>query len=178
MTTWFTSDTHFGHKRIIELCRPSFESVEEMDEVLIERWNTVVEKGDTVYHLGDFAFSDHNQYLERLRGQKHLILGNHDHSNRVNKANGWSSVSQLLHTTVEGKPLVLCHYAMRVWNKSHHGAIHLYGHSHGTLEGDTQSCDVGVDAWNLTPVTLNTIRFRLASNPERGEPDHHKPKGI
>jgi calcineurin-like phosphoesterase family protein len=144
MKEWFTSDHHFGHKRIIELANRPFGTVEEMDAVMIERWNERVKIGDMVYHLGDFAFGDHTPYLTRLNGQKRLVKGNHDHSNRVKKAEGWSTVDTLLHvTSQEGIPLVLCHYAMRVWSRSHYGAIHLYGHSHGNLPGDSQSGDVG-----------------------------------
>lgn len=176
MNIWFTSDHHFGHKRIIELARRPFASVEEMDEVMIENWNRRVKPGDMVYHLGDFAFDDHIPYLARLKGQKRLILGNHDHSNRVNKAKGcgWSTVDGLLHVTVGDTPLALCHYAMRVWSRSHYGAIHLYGHSHGSLPGDSQSCDVGVDCWHFQPVSLEEIRERLAESFPRHEPDHHQ----
>jgi len=173
MATWFTSDHHFGHKRIIELASRPFVSVEEMDAAMIRRWNAVVAKGDMVYHLGDFAFDDHTKYLPHLNGQKRLVLGNHDHSNRVKKAIGWSTVDSLLHINVDGQPLVLCHYAMRVWNRSHYGAIQLYGHSHGNLPGDSQSIDVGVDCWSFAPVSLLEIKDRLASQPSRTEPDHH-----
>jgi calcineurin-like phosphoesterase family protein len=174
MNIWFTSDHHFGHKRIIELANRPFESVEAMDEEMIARWNDKVSKGDMVYHLGDFAFADHTPYLIRLNGQKRLILGNHDHSNRVNKAKGWATVDSLLHITLPDKtPVVLCHYAMRVWSRSHHGAIHLYGHSHGNLTGDRQCCDVGVDCWNFEPVSIEDIRERLWLNDLREEPDHH-----
>jgi len=173
-SVWFTSDHHFGHKRIIELAKRPFASVEEMDEHMIECWNDVVKPGDLVYHLGDFAFADHTPYLKRLRGQKRLILGNHDHSNRVKKAEGWATVDSLLHVTVDDTPLVLCHYAMRVWSQSHHGAIHLYGHSHGNLKGDSQSLDVGVDCWAFEPVSLDEIKSRLAFGKPRTEPDHHE----
>jgi calcineurin-like phosphoesterase family protein len=121
MTTWFTSDTHFGHARIIELALRPFASVEEMDETMIERWNEIVAPGDTVHHLGDFAFADHNIYLPRLKGHKHLIIGNHDHSNRLKKARGWATVEDMLTIKVHDVSIVLCHYALRVWNKSHHG---------------------------------------------------------
>jgi len=47
---WFTADTHFNHRRLIEINRPQFCSVEEMNETMIERWNERVEKGDRVYH--------------------------------------------------------------------------------------------------------------------------------
>ncbi len=177
MAVWFTADHHFGHARIIELAHRPFASVAMMDEVMIERWNERVAPGDTVYHIGDFAFADHNPYLSRLKGQKRLILGNHDHSNRVKKAK-WATVDSLLHVTVEDTPLVLCHYGLRVWNRSHYGALHFYGHSHGSLPGDSQSCDVGVDCFGFAPASLAEIRVFLASNRKRGEPDHHMAKSV
>jgi calcineurin-like phosphoesterase family protein len=79
--TWFTSDTHFGHTKILEYekeARP-FNSVEQMNECLIDRWNSVVRPCDTVYHLGDFCFGRRNiEIAAKLNGKKNLILGNHD----------------------------------------------------------------------------------------------------
>jgi calcineurin-like phosphoesterase family protein len=79
--TWFTSDTHYGHKNILEYekeARP-FQTLEEMHDVLVDRWNAVVGINDIVFHLGDFAFGKHNiQIASRLKGKKRLILGNHD----------------------------------------------------------------------------------------------------
>lgn len=174
MNIWFTSDHHFGHKRIIDLARRPFTSVEEMDEEMIRRWNALVGPGDTVYHLGDFAFANHTPYLKRLKGRKRLILGNHDHSKQVKKTEGWSTIDSLLHITLPDKtPVVLCHYAMRVWNGSQHGAIHLFGHSHGSLEGDSRSCDVGVDCWGFEAISIDTIKAHLAGLRPRIEPDHH-----
>lgn len=170
--TFFTSDTHFGHRRIIELCLRPFSSVEEMDEALIANWNARVGRGDRVFHLGDFAFVPSDPILDRLNGQKILILGNHDYGDRIGTK--WSGIHEMKHIRVEGIDLVLCHYAMRVWRASHRGAIHLYGHSHGNLPGDSRSLDVGVDSWEYRPVTLGEIRERLATMPPRTEPDHHK----
>lgn len=96
MEIWFTADHHFGHARIIELAARPFASVEAMDELMIEKWNARVAPGDLVYHVGDFAFVDHIPYLSRLKGQKRLIVGNHDHSNRVKKAVGWATVDSML----------------------------------------------------------------------------------
>ena len=81
INTWFISDTHFGHKNILEYEREArpFSSIEEMHEVMIENWNRVVGSQDIVYHLGDFAFGRHNiQIAERLNGKKRLVMGNHD----------------------------------------------------------------------------------------------------
>lgn len=175
MTTWFTSDTHLGHARIIELASRPFATVEEMDDALIDGWNARVAPGDTIFHLGDFAFADHAHYIARLNGHKRLIRGNHDHKNRLRREL-WHTVDELLHVTVDDTHLVLCHYALRVWNRSHHGAIHLFGHSHGNLPGNSQSCDVGVDSWQFRPVRLEEIRERLGSLTARVEPDHHAAK--
>jgi calcineurin-like phosphoesterase family protein len=176
MTTWFTADPHLGHANIIKYAKRPFDGVQQMDSTIINLWNYRVSPGDTVYVLGDFAFAGHDLYLGYLNGDKHLVLGNHDHSNRVKAATGWASISHYKEVRVEGEavPVVCFHYSMRVWNRSHHGAIHLYGHSHGGLPGDSQSCDVGMDCWDFRPVSLSEIKVRLATLPKRGgEPDHH-----
>jgi len=81
INTWFTSDHHFGHKNILEYekeARP-FATIEEMHETLIERWNSVVNPNDIVYHLGDFCFGKKNLIIaKRLNGKKKLVMGNHD----------------------------------------------------------------------------------------------------
>ena len=78
---FFTSDLHLGHENCIRLCNRPFSSIEEMDEILIENWNHKVTGKDTVYILGDLIYRSQKppeEYLRRLRGKKHLILGNHD----------------------------------------------------------------------------------------------------
>ena len=177
---FFTSDTHFRHAKILEYepGRPG-ETIREHDEILIERWNEVVKPGDSVYHLGDFLFgsgrrcTDYVQnYLKRLNGQVHLIIGNHD-GKAVRKGN-WASVSDIKSIQVEGQRLVLCHYSMVVWRKSHWGAWQLYGHSHGNLEENPNrlSTDVGVDCWDYWPVSLEQIRPIMDAK-ERVSVDHH-----
>lgn len=81
MTTWFTSDTHFGHANIIKYCDRPFASVDAMNKAIIKNWNSVVSPDDTVYHLGDVALGDINSSLAcvgALNGYKILVLGNHD----------------------------------------------------------------------------------------------------
>ena len=70
---------------------------------------------------------------------------------------------------------MLCHYAMRVWPRSHYGVLQLYGHSYGSLPGDSQSCDVGVDyaPWGMRPVNLPEIKQHLKMLPPHGAVDHH-----
>jgi calcineurin-like phosphoesterase family protein len=178
--TWFTADTHFGHEAIIRHCSRPFADAAEMNEALIANWNAVVRPKDDVWHLGDFGPRSRNTVealLARLHGRKHLIHGNHD-TGQARGASGWASSQPFAEVTVEGERIVLLHYAMRVWPRSHHGSLHLYGHSHGQLPGDRQSCDVGVDAWAYRPVGLTEIRERLAGLPERVPVDHHVREGA
>lgn len=79
--SWVISDTHFGHDKIITYDKRPFKTGKEMDEAMIKNWNSVVKPNDTIYHLGDFAFHTEDavcNILERLNGNKILILGNHD----------------------------------------------------------------------------------------------------
>lgn len=171
MTTWFTSDTHFGHAKIIKHCARPFANADAMDEALIVNWNSRVGENDDVWHLGDFAFRNARAasgYLRRLNGRKHFIWGNHD-NRQIRGLPLWASSQPYAEISVEGQRLVLFHYALRVWNKLRHGALHLYGHSHGNLPGTSLSCDVGTDCWNYAPVSLDEIKQRLASFPEAHE---------
>ena len=169
MAVWFTADQHFGHTNIIKHCARPFACADEMDAALITNWNAKIRPSDEVWHLGDLAFrsaSNPGSYLERLNGRKHLVWGNHDR-NETRKLAGWTSSQPLAEIVVEDTRLVLCHYAMRVWNRSHYRALHLYGHSHGALPGDRQSLDVGVDCWNFYPVSLADIKQRMETLPPR-----------
>jgi calcineurin-like phosphoesterase family protein len=175
VNTWFTSDTHFGHANIIRLCNRPYSSVEEMDEALIENWNSLVRDGDIVYHLGDFAFRGNNekttQIFNRLKGDKVLIRGNHDDYHTTENLD-WQSV----HMYFEKKGfkgldrLVMFHYPMREWNGWYRGAVHLYGHCHDTLPLKNNSCDVGVDSWNYHPVNYEQIIALIEKNPTTERP--------
>lgn len=82
--TYFISDTHFGHSRIIEYCDRPYKDTTQMDIDIIHKWNSVVKPNDTVWHLGDFAFfskKDHERIyklIQKLNGNINLLLGNHD----------------------------------------------------------------------------------------------------
>jgi len=168
--TWFTADTHFGHAAIIRLCARPFASAGAMDAALVAAWNAVVQPGDFAFRAAQGAGS----YLARLTGRVHLVWGNHDGADTRTDP-GFASAQAMAELVVNGQALVLCHYAMRVWPGSHRGALHLFGHSHGTLPGDSQCCDVGVDvaAFRLRPVSLDEVRRHLAQQPARVHPDHH-----
>jgi calcineurin-like phosphoesterase family protein len=160
MATFFTSDTHFGDPRGLAIDRRPFASVAEHDAALVARWNETVSAEDEVWHLGDFASAKRPQrigeLLSALNGRKHLIVGNNDGEATLRDP-AWASVQHYAEMTLDGTALVLCHYPFRTWNRMGKGALNLHGHSHGRLKPQTRQYDVGVDAWEYRPVTLETI---------------------
>jgi calcineurin-like phosphoesterase family protein len=180
----FTSDTHWGHKNIIQYSNRPFTSVEDMNEALIKNWNDRVAYNDTVYHLGDFAFMPYDMLkrtARRLNGTKHLILGNHDKTiiqSRTDLLDSktFDSIQNYYELKHEGEFIVLFHYGQRVWNKSHHGSIMLYGHSHGSLPPFGKSVDVGVDCKEITeeyrPVSFDEVIAYMKKR-EFVAVDHH-----
>lgn len=150
----------------------------EMNEILINDWNKVVEKNDLVYHLGDFCFGDPTYILHKLNGKIILIPGNHDNDiinyirrttqDKIRIFGGlpltYDKIFTIGEVIIHNQLFSMSHFAMEVWNKSHHGAWHLYGHSHGSLKESVSklSMDVGVDAHykrygNFSPFTFNEI---------------------
>lgn len=176
MATFFTADTHFGHAALVHHGYRAFASVETMDETIIAGWNATVGPKDSVWHLGDFTMFGADvaaSYRVRLNGQIHLVWGNHDR-NSVRRLPCWASSRYAAEINLDGHKLTLCHYAMRVWNRCHYGSLMLYGHSHGSLPGSSQSVDVGMDAWSFRPVTLPEILARMATLPAYASEDHHQ----
>ena len=163
--TWFTSDTHIGHKGVLSsrMDRPRpFPTIEAHDEYIVAMWNNRVRDEDIVWHLGDFAYGCSHLYarsvFDRLRGRKFLVLGNHEEKGARLP---WAAPPvQACRVTVQDPSMArpvgcwLSHYAHRTWPSLHRGDIHLYGHSHGSLPGTARSCDVGVDVWGYRPVRL------------------------
>jgi len=160
---WFTSDTHFNHKAIVQYCGRPFADSKEMDEALIANWNSRIGKRDIVYHLGDFAFAntDKVKYLiSALNGQITLIKGNHDYKLPTYAFNFFKEVYDLRQIKIDGQTIVMCHFPIHSWNKKHYGAWHLHGHSHGGLSFDSniKRLDVGVDCHNYAPIHFEQVK--------------------
>ena len=162
---YFTSDLHLGHRGIIELCDRPFESVDEMNQTLIRNWNSIVNKNDTVYILGDLTHkltvSEANEIIRTLNGKKVLIKGNHD---KGYDEILFEEICDFKEVTFNSVSFSLMHYPMMSWPKSHRGCIHLHGHMHNKQEYNLKMkeegirrYDVGVDANYYTPVLLQTI---------------------
>ena len=165
MKTYFTADEHFDHVNIIKYCNRPFKHVNEMNEIIIKNHNEIVTNNDNVYHLGDFAFKKHAAFLRRLNGKHFLIKGNHEGNDW--KDAGFIWIKEVVVVKVctgklnEFQNIFLSHYAHRSWGSAHHGVWHLFGHDHGRLDDYYKSCDVGVDAWNFTPVSFEQLQERF-----------------
>ncbi len=173
----FISDTHFGHANIIKYSKRPFTDVDHMNESMIANWNSKVRSTDTVFHLGDIGFGNNlPKILNRLNGEIILIEGNHDpkliRDPRIR--NRFSRICDVYTLKYQGQEIFMSHYAHRVWNKSHRGGWHLYGHSHGSLPDDpnSRSFDVGVDCHNYFPLTFEEVK-KIMDAKNWSPIDHH-----
>lgn len=164
---WFTSDPHFGHKNISsknvsnwEKGYRDFSSLEEMNENIVNNIN-IVKEDDILYILGDFSFGGVENILlfrNQIKCKNiHLILGNHDHhikdkivklkDNTIfNPKELFTTVNQVFSGKIIDNYFHLSHYAHLTWPDSHKGSIHLFGHTHNTMDGVGKSMDVGFDS--------------------------------
>lgn len=178
MNYYFISDTHFGHANIIKYCNRPFKNEAEMNQSIISNWNSRVKDDDIVYHLGDFCFGRNDYHFDaffnQLKGKIIFIKGNHDKLAWKNRHKFFAYSDSYREIEVNDQKITLCHYAMRIWNKSHYGAWHLYGHSHGTLPDDKNSLsfDVGVDCHNFTPISFDEVK-EIMSKKQFKPIDHH-----
>ncbi len=158
---FFTSDHHFYHEKVIEYCSRPFLSAEEMNEIMVERWNKVVPSKALVVHTGDFGFfknqpnGTYDKLRKRLNGRILLTLGDHDkpriflnNSRKDIILEGFVCIKEKRGRTDE---IIACHYSMNTWPKKHYGTKHVFGHSHGSTIGIGASFDCGVDSHDFYP---------------------------
>jgi len=161
---YFAADLHFGHVNILKYCKRPFKDVLHMNEILIKNWNERVKPGDTVYVPGDFAMGDPSPYLDRLYGNIYLVPGDHDRTNKWPKDYVLPGIYQRVY---RDQLLVLCHYPMLAWPRSHYGSWHIHGHNHS---GNLPYCpgkimNVGVDLNNFYPVSWPEVVTYMSSRP-------------
>lgn len=168
---WFISDTHFGHKNILEYekeARP-FSSLEEMHEVIIERWNSVVKQDDVVYHLGDFAFGKgYIDIAQRLNGKKRLIMGNHD----TYSTSHYLRYFDKCYGVKYWERCVLSHMPVHPNGLGARWLLNVHGHLHSrkvmiqpppcrVFVDDPSYFNVSCEQNNLTPINADVIRERV-----------------
>ena len=167
MNTFISSDHHLDHWNICKYCSRPFKSKEEMNEFLINEWNSIVEPEDHVYYLGDFGLAGPEilmPFRKRMNGIWKLFLGgNHDRSSMM-------KVSSLAETVIkyspvkryeielEGIPFVMSHCPIKRENND--TRIYLFGHTHAKIAKETSynNINIGIDSWNYGPVSIAQIK--------------------
>jgi len=191
MTTWFTSDLHFGHANIIEYSGRPFTDAEQMNRSLIERWNTLVQPGDTVWVLGDVAMGRITETLPlvaELAGHKRLVTGNHDRcwEGLGSRAQEWTQryldagfadIHQgQIAMTIGGHDVLACHFPYRGDSQdfdrypdarpADSGGWLLHGHVHEQWRQRERMINVGCDAWDCHPVHEATLVALIEAGPD------------
>lgn len=172
---YFISDTHFGHSQIIK-SRSQFQSIEEMDEFIISRYNSRVYRDDVVYITGDYSFRSSKERVEyslkQLRGRKILVTGNHDdywikrYPELLSYFEEVYFDYHVLPRKMKGRVITVCHFPLLEFRGSRDDTGYcIHGHIHD-MKSDTyyfikehqQNClNCGVDINNYMPVTLDEL---------------------
>ena len=187
---FFTSDFHLFHKNVLKFDNRPFADVNEMHQVIEDRWNETVSDGDHVIYLGDLSFARREErdevegMLWRLKGRIHFVMGNHDKWEDIKKLNRLESVQDYLEVRIahmkesethvglfeKGETLFTCmHYPIYSWNKSHRGSYHVHGHTHGNLHHgeeasyyvNRRAIDVGCMLHDYRPVSYLDVIEKL-----------------
>lgn len=154
---YFSSDWHIAHKNILKYDNRDFKTIEDMNHHIISNATKQLKEGDKFYYLGDFCLGSMNvaegclKSLSYTGAELFFIKGNHDKSDMVKlyeKYGTYFGEKKTIKISHEGEiyMITLDHFANRVWDKSHHGSYHFYGHSHDGLEREPwgRSIDIGI----------------------------------
>lgn len=182
---YYISDTHFRDQAIFNKCKRPFKSLDEMESTIISKWNNKINDEDVVYVLGDIVKDDDVsaiQIFNKLKGHKHLIVGNHDHLilEEIRKIKIFESVKFIDLIIDVDRKVCICHYPLLDWMEFNRNGILVYGHIHNktSLNGkaykdikdyysDKPAFNCGVDVTNYEPVTLDEmIKLKEANKDE------------
>ena len=161
MKTFLISDTHFMHSNILKYCNRPFKDVEEINQYIIKRLNSIIKKNDIVYHLGDFAFGNLDYISDivlKLNGRIRLILGNHDSYNP-------NKYIECGFDRVYDKPIIYSDYFILShrpieWIDETGVFANIYGHIHNDSRYQwvtARSFNVSADVLNFTPIEFNKV---------------------
>ena len=187
--TYYTSDLHLGHKNILKFCENrKFDHLYDMEQTIVKRFNNTVKPEDTVIFVGDI-FLGHSRDFQRMIlarlncARKILVLGNHDKSASQMMNIGFDFACHEMVRYIQGERVVISHYpyAPKVTKglEKHdlryldrrpidNGGFLLHGHTHSTEQVNGRSIHVGIDAWNMMPVSENKIAS-IINNIKKGE---------
>ena len=149
---YFTSDTHFNQQRTLELSRRPFDSVEHMNNTLVQNWNNTVKQEDTVYHLGDFGDIT---YRDHLNGRIILLIGNYELKDYTySELNEYFDIiEEPTEAVIGGHNFHLVHEPVN----QHPHKFNLFGHIHKLQMVKKNGLNVGVDCHNFKPISLEEV---------------------
>jgi len=163
---FIVSDTHFGHANILNFKREdgssvrNFASVEVMDELMVERWNSVVRPQDKVYHLGDVAMSKKDiATIGRCNGHKRLVRGNHDD----HPLKEYLKYFEEVYATRVLDRMIFSHIPIHPNSMGKHLA-NVHGHIHNPLRDvyGPLYYNVSVEVVNYTPIALEDLKNKVS----------------
>lgn len=167
MKRFYISDMHFFHKEIISDCNRPYNSLKEMHNDIIKKWNKKVGKNDIVYIVGDVATTSTEEELlevvnifKILNGKKVLVVGNHDRDSIKNFRfrQCFSIIKDYVRLYDNGKRVILFHCPIESWEGDTKGVIHMHGHIHNEpIKSRKNRYNVSVDVMDFEPKTLNEI---------------------
>jgi calcineurin-like phosphoesterase family protein len=164
----FSADFHLHHFNVLKYCNRPFQNVAEMNETIIKNVNSVAIQSDTLYHLGDFTMTDNYKiiadFAKQIQCKKVFICGNHDKRKNLVKLKedgiieAWYDTYGLFY---KDRYIWLSHYSHRVWDQSHKGSWHLFGHTHNKMPSHGLSFDAGVDSNNYKPYSFDDVEKKM-----------------
>lgn len=164
------ADLHLGHKKVIGFeseARP-FATIEEHDEAIVERWNSVITKRDVVWVLGDVLFGLHSfDTLARMKGMKKLVMGNHDQYPAAKYLEHFSSI----YGVVRESGVILSHVPVHPDQLRKRYAANIHGHLHSKTLDDPRYYNVSAEQNNLTPILFDKVLDNLR---HRGVLEQHQ----
>ena len=138
---FYIADTHFGHNAVLKYDKRPFQTIEEMETLMVKSWNKAVRTSDTVYILGDFCWQGAEEWLrlvKKLNGKKVLLKGNHDLKHFPEELqNKFIGIYDYLEVDDQGRKVILSHYPILFYRRSNNPKYYmLCGHVHITAEND------------------------------------------
>ncbi len=155
--TFLTADTHFGEpENRLEIMFRRFKSPEHHNQTMINNWNKVVTPEDKVYHFGDFAYDKSlltKDFVSQLNGSIILIRGNHDTSSPKLLKSLFTEVYDSLLLKYKDQTFFCNHFP----SNGKKGFWNICGHVHANWRVQKNMINVGVDAWQYTPIPISDL---------------------
>jgi len=173
----FTSDFHLSHTGVIKFSDRPFKDIIEMDDLIIKNVISPLKEGDDLYFLGDLSWTQDAsfKFFNQIPYNVHFhwILGNHE--------KGWerfkkycTTIDKMQETVINGNTVIMCHYPMITWNKSHYNSWQLFGHHHAKSNGcekidklaSGKQLNVNIEFHDYRPWTEQEVEEYMSHRPD------------